>query len=96
MKTCTSAIVIFTAEEEYTDADGKKIYGPSDNAVYELGAASIQYGNKIVILEEDCVSLASDFNDLGYIMFEENKLDAKAMDLLKEFIGSGFLKVTPA
>lgn len=96
MKTCTSAIVIFTADEEYIDADGKKIFRPSDNAVYELGAASIQYGNKIVILKEDCVSLASDFGDLGYIMFEKDKLDAKTIDLFKEFMGSGLLKVTTA
>lgn len=96
MKTCTSAIVIFTTDEEYADADGKKIYRPSDNAVYELGAAPILYGNKIVILKEEGVSLASDFSDLGYIMFEKDKLDAKTMDLLKEFIGFGLLKVTPA
>jgi hypothetical protein len=96
MRSCTSAIVVFTADEEYADADGKKIYRPSDNVVYELGAASILYGNKIVILKEDDVSLASDFSDLGYITFEKDKLDAKTMDLLKEFIGFGLLKVTPA
>lgn len=95
MKSCTSAVVIFTADEEYTGTDGNKIYRPSDNAVYELGAASILYGNKIVILKEDGVSLESDFSDLGYIKFEKDKLDANTMDLIKEFIGVGLLKVTP-
>jgi hypothetical protein len=96
MKSCTSAIFIFTADEEYADAEGKKFYRPSDNAIYELGAASILYGNKIVILREEEVSLASDFRDLGYITFEKDKLDAKSLDLMKEFIGFGLLKVTPA
>ena len=96
MKICTSAIIIFTADEEYTDADGNKTYRPSDNVVYELGAASVLYGKKIVILKEEGVSLASDFSDLGYIPFEKNKIKAKAMDVIKELIGFGLLKVTPA
>ncbi len=36
MKLCTSGIFIFTADEETTDAEGKKFYRPSDNVVYEL------------------------------------------------------------
>lgn len=96
MRSCTSAIVIFTADEEYADAEGNKTYRPSDNVVYELGAASVLYEDRIVILKEDGVTLASDFSDLGYISFEKNKIKAKAMDLIKELIGFGLLKVTPA
>jgi hypothetical protein len=96
MKSCTSAIVIFTADEEYADAKGNKLYRPSDNAVYELGAASILYGDKIVILKEEGVSLASDFSDLGHITFKKDELDAKSMELIKELIGFGLLKFTTA
>lgn len=96
MKSCTSAIVILTTDEEYTDKDGNKFYRPSDNAVYELGAASILYDNRIVILKEKGVCLASDFSDLGYIEFEKDELEAKTMNIMKEFIGLGILKVTPA
>jgi hypothetical protein len=64
--------------------------------VYELGAASILYGKKIVILKEAGVTLSSDFSDLGHITFEKDRLDAKAGDLMKEFIGFGLLKVIPA
>ncbi len=95
MHECTSAIVIFTADEKYTDDKGNEIFRPSDNAVYELGASSILYGNKIVILKQKDVTLASDFDDLGYISFEKDKLDATAMDLFNEFVGLGFLKVVP-
>lgn len=96
MKNCTSAIFIFTADEEYTDAEGNKTYRPSDNVVYELGVASVLYENKIVIFKEEGVTFASDFSDLGYIPFEKDKIEAKAMDLLKELVGLGFLKITPA
>jgi len=96
MKNCMSAIFIFTADEEYTDAEGNKTYRPSDNVVYELGAASVLYENKIVIFKEDGVTFASDFSDLGYIPFEKDRIEAKAMDLLKELVGLGFLKITPA
>jgi predicted nucleotide-binding protein len=94
MKSCTSAIVIFTVDEEYADAQGKKIFRPSDNAVYELGAASVLYGDKIVILKEEGVSLSSDFSDLGHIAFKKDELDAKSMQLIKELIGFGLLKFT--
>ena len=94
MHECTSAIIIFTADEMLLDAKGEEIWRPSDNAVYELGAASILY-DKIVILKEDRVILASDFSDIGYIPFEKDKLDAKAMDLISEFVGFGFVEITP-
>jgi predicted nucleotide-binding protein len=93
MQSCSSAIFVFTSDEEYTTPTGDKVFKPSDNVVYELGAASVLYGKKIVIFKEDGVEFASDFKDLGYISFEKDKLNAKAMDLLRELIGHGFLKV---
>jgi len=95
MRQCTSGIFIFTADEETQDMQGNKIYTPSDNVVYELGAASVLYGEKIVILKENEVSFASDFGDLAYISFEKDKLDLKAADLMVEFIGLGFLELRP-
>ncbi len=95
MRECTSGIFIFTADEETQDSQGNKIFRPSDNVVYELGAASVLYEEKIVILKEDGVSFASDFSDIGYISFEKDKLDAKAADLMVELIGLGFLEVRP-
>jgi len=96
MKSCTSAIFIFTADEEITDSQGNKTLRPSDNVVYELGAATYLYGKNIVILKEEGVTFASDFSDLGYITFEKDNIKAKASDLLRELIGLGLLKITPA
>jgi hypothetical protein len=96
MKNCNSAIVIFTADEEFMDSKGNKIYRPSDNAVYELGAASILYGKKIVILKEQGVSLETDFSDIGHITFDKDRLDSKTSDLMRELLGFGLLKVVTA
>lgn len=95
MKNCTSGIFIFTADEKTIDLDGNEVWRPSDNVVYELGAASVLYGNKIVIFKESEVKFASDFSDLGYISFEKDKLDAKASDLMMELITLGFVQLTP-
>lgn len=95
MQNCSSAIFIFTADEEIQDSQGNKIWKPSDNVVYELGAATYLYENKIVILKEEGVSLASDFSDFGYITFQKDNVEAKAMDLIMELIALGFVKITP-
>lgn len=96
MHDCTSAIFVFTGDEESFDAKGNKTLKPSDNVVYELGAATVLYDGKVVIFREEGVEFASDFKDFGYITFESGKIEAKAMDLLKELVGFGLLKVTPA
>ena len=96
MKSCSSAIFIFTADDKLLDSEGNEILRPTDNVVYELGAATYLYGKNIVIFKEEGVTFASDFNDLGYITFEKDNIKAKATDLLKELISFGLLKITPA
>jgi predicted nucleotide-binding protein len=92
---CSSdLILIFTPDEEFRDSDGKTVWRPSENVVHELGAASFQYDNRIVILKEDRVSLASNYKDICYISFEQDQLAAKAMDVIKELLGFGIIKVT--
>lgn len=93
MSQCTSAIFLFTKDEETKDKEGNIIYRPSDNVVYELALASYLYENKIVIFKEEGVSLGSDFSDLGYISFKDNEISAKGIDLIKELIEFGLFKV---
>jgi len=96
MRECSSAIFIFTKDEETQDTEGNTVFRPSDNVVYELGAASALYGKKIVIFKENEVSFGSDFKDLGYISFDTDQLEAKTMELMKELIRFGLLKVSAA
>ncbi len=86
MKSCTAGIFIFTADDEFRNATGEAVFRPSQNVIYELGAASLLYGRKIVVFKEKGVTFPSDFRDLGWIQFERDALDGKAVDLLRELI----------
>jgi predicted nucleotide-binding protein len=94
MRGCHAGILIFTCDEEFRDPEGKVVWRPSENVVHELGAASILYDNRIVIFKEEGIDLPANFRDLGYISFEKDRLDAKGLDLIKELISFGLLKVT--
>lgn len=94
MESCNCAILIFTADEEFQNKEGQSIWRPSENVVYELGASGYLYGSRIVILKEEGVEFPTNFRDLGYISFSKDHLEAKAMDVLKELIGFGIVKVS--
>ena len=69
MSECSAGIFIFTKDEKFlkeVDGDGPtEVYRPSENVVYELGAASVMWDRKIIIPREDGVNFPSDFSDLG-------------------------------
>lgn len=96
MRQCSAGIFIFTADEQFKDNDNQTVSRPSENVVYELGAASLLYGRKIVILKEVGVTFPSDFRDLGWIEFNEDALDAKALDLLREMIALEAVRLVSA
>lgn len=96
MNACTAGVFIFTRDEEFTDESQNVVYRPSENVIYELGAASLLYGRKIVILKEEGVSFPTDFSDLGWIEFEQDALDAKAMELLRELIALDAVRLVSA
>ncbi|MDC8451319.1 MAG: nucleotide-binding protein [Candidatus Nitrosotalea sp.] len=91
MKKCSAGIFIFTADEETKNIDGETILRPNDNVVYELGAGTVLYGNKIVIMREDNVTFASNFTEFGHITFEKDKLNAKGLDIMSELAGLGII-----
>lgn len=94
MRACNCAILIFTADEEFTNSKGETVWRPSENVVHELGACSYLYGNRIVILKEERVQLPSNFSDLGCITFSDGELSAKSMEVLKELIGFQIVKIS--
>lgn len=94
MDSCNCAILIFTADEEFQNKEGNTIWKPSENVVYELGAAAYLYDNKIVIMKEEAVDFPSNFKDIGYISFEKDLLEARMMDILQELIGFGIVKIS--
>lgn len=94
MESCNCAILIFTADEEFFDKEGESTWRPSENVAYELGAANYLYDNKIVILKEEGVEFPSNFSDIGYISFIKDQLENKSLDVIKELIGFGIVKVS--
>lgn len=96
MQQCGSAILIFTKDEKFYDDKNEEIWRPSENVVHELGASSFAYGDRIVIFKEKGIHFPINFQSIGYIEFEIDSIESKTADLLKELIGFGLVKVTPA
>ena len=96
MNECGAAIIIFTADEEFKDLSGQTIFRPSENAIFELGAASALYGSRVIIFKEVGVTFPTNFRDIGYIEFEKNRLDAKVSELFRELIAFKLITVTVA
>ena len=94
MHACNCAILLFTADEQFTDAEGNTVWRPSENVVHELGACSYLYEDRVVIIKDKKVEFPSNFKDLGYITFSDDNLNEKAMDIVKELIGFGILKIS--
>lgn len=95
MRSCSAGIFIFSGDEEVTNPEGVTIKRPRPNVVYELGAASFQYGQRIVIFKEHGVEFPTDFRDLGYIEYEKGQLSATAMELLRELIKLRAVRIMP-
>jgi predicted nucleotide-binding protein len=96
MLQCGSAILIFTCDEKFYDAEGKEIWRPSENVVHELGASSFVYGDRIVIFKERGLHFPTNFQSIGYIEFDVESIESKTAELLKELVGFGLVKITPA
>lgn len=96
MLQCGSAILIFTRDEKFLDEGGQEVWRPSENVTYELGAASYAYEDRVVIFKEKGIHFPTNFQSIGYIEFEEDSIEAKTTELLRELVGFGLVKVTPA
>lgn len=90
MSECTAGIFVFTKDELFyrkqKNDEMIETWRPSENVVYELGAAGILWERKIIILKEEGVNFPSDFSDLGYIAFANGEISAKAMHIMQELI----------
>jgi predicted nucleotide-binding protein len=94
MKECGAAILIFTKDEQFMDMEGNEVWRPSENVVYELGAASLLYDNRIVIFMEEGLKFPANFESVGHIEFAEDQIEAKTSELLAELIALKLIKIT--
>lgn len=97
---CSSAICIFSADERFLregpNGEMTEVWRPSENAVYELGAASVLYGRRVILFKEDSVTLPSDFSDIGHISFKSDQIDSHLTELLRELKAHGIVKMVVA
>lgn len=93
MDSCSGGIFIFSADEEFKNLNGSSVFRPRENVVFELGAASYKYDQRIVIFKEEGVTFPTDFRDIGHIEYEKGQLAGKTMDLLKELIALKAVKL---
>lgn len=93
MRECGAAVLVFTADKEYFDKDGNPVWRPSENVSHELGAASILYGDRIVVFKEKGIELPSNFSSVGYIEFEKDKLGDKGIELFRELVSMKILSI---
>jgi hypothetical protein len=96
LRECGSAILVFTKDEQFFDGEGNEFWRPSENVVYELGAASYQYDERVVVLKEKGIRFPLDFEGIGSIEFEQDGLESKGIEIIKELIGVGLVRITPA
>lgn len=94
MEQCGAAILILSADIEYSDKEGNPVWRPSENVSHELGAASVMYEDRIILFKEESIELASNYSGIGYITFEKDALDAKVNDLLRELVAFKILKLS--
>ncbi|MDR1386122.1 MAG: nucleotide-binding protein [Propionibacteriaceae bacterium] len=94
MRECGAAILVFTADKEYFDMEGESIWRPSENVSHELGAASVLYGERIVVFKEKGIELPSNFSSVGYIEFEKDQLSDKAIELFRELVSMKILSIS--
>ena len=94
MRECGAAILIFTPDIELRDLEENPVWRPTENVVHELGAASMEYGNRIVIFREERIDLASNYGDIGHIVFKEGELAARAVELFRELINFGLVEIS--
>ena len=84
MRSCTAGILIFGG----ADSDASSLG-------YQLGGASVLFGEKVVVLEEATGSDASDADHgLNRVTYRQNKPARLGLDLLKALAVTGVIKVT--
>lgn len=93
MQECMAAVIILTNEQEYQRdliSVGRKI----EKILYQVGAAYVLYGEKIVILKETGFQPSLMLPGVRIVEFETTKPKDVAFELLKELHKAGIINVS--
>jgi hypothetical protein len=82
MRDCTAGIVVFSSE-----------WQPSRSTLFQLGAASVLYGERVIAIRETGSNPTFDFGSLPLIHFDEMSRQQSGLDLLRHLRRLGIIKV---
>jgi hypothetical protein len=92
MHGCQAAIIIVSADEKFTDADGKETYKVNENVLIEIGAATVLYRKKVILLWDKRIPVPSNLQGLYRCELDGDTLSwetgLKLQKALTEFRGS--------
>ncbi|MDP6401999.1 MAG: hypothetical protein QF467_00455 [SAR202 cluster bacterium] len=90
MRECMAAVLVFAAPED--DESGATT--PMDRIMFLLGASSVLYGDRIVILRERGFEPAYDTGSLPTVVFDRDSPEHAGLALLRELHRAGVIEVT--
>lgn len=75
MHECEAGIINISADETFTDGNGKEQFKINENVLIEIGAAFVLYKKKVVLVVDKRVSLPSNLQGLYLCRYEGDSLD---------------------
>jgi predicted nucleotide-binding protein len=75
MHDCQAAIIIVSADDKIKDADGNESYKINENVLIEIGAATVLYRQKVILLWDRRIKIPSNLQGLYRCDFEGDSLD---------------------
>ena len=93
MKRCSAAILVFAAPgpDESSELNGG---AAAERMAYQLGAASVLYGDRIVILRQRGLDLTGEAAGVRSAEYDPERLEEAGLALLQELHRAGVVRVT--
>ena len=90
MRNCTAAVLVFAKDDL---AGASSVPNSPERMLFQLGAASALYGDKVVVLKNVGFELANRTFDVNCVEFDPRKPEEAALGLLVELHRAGVIKV---
>ena len=91
MRRCTAAVLVFTGDDK---PQGKGRKTAEDKVLYQLGAASVLYGDRVVIFSEAGSQVTANVSVLSNVVFDRDRPEEAGLALIRELHKAGVIKVS--
>ena len=86
MRNCTAAILVFAGDDK-PHGKGRKTAG--DKVLYQLGAASVLYGDRVVIFSEAGSKVTANVSVLSNVVFDRDRPEEAGLALIRGALQGG-------